>query len=385
VNNPPVLAPLPTYAVSVGDLLSVTNHAFDVDIPAQKLAYELVDGPNSARLNRTNGVFSWRPDASYASSTQYFTIQVSDDGVPPAQATQVLSVIVNDYLAVGLGSVVTLTQRTTNVALTVYASAGVTNLCFILEYPPQLLGNVSLGELSPRICSARVTPQGESGRLSICLSTCPGEALVGTETLGQLQFTTLGSSSGFAALRVQEAVAGRGDGKPVDRVAAYDGRVVVIGREALLEATRGRPPVAGQGQGQGPTNGVWLTLYGQAGASYVVVRQGALTRPVAWEAMTTIGLEGLWESFPLAETSRPAQFFAAYELVAEPPVLRVDETGELVLFGLRGASYRIERTSDLTGATGWSSVATVTLINSFRVLDGLGPSDGSFLLRAIRQ
>src|SRR6185503_7283094 len=55
VNTAPVLAPLPTFAVSVGDLLSVTNHAFDVDIPAQSLVYELVRGPanSGARLNRT--------------------------------------------------------------------------------------------------------------------------------------------------------------------------------------------------------------------------------------------------------------------------------------------------------------------------------------------
>ncbi|HXI51900.1 MAG TPA: hypothetical protein VNH84_10355, partial [Candidatus Saccharimonadales bacterium] len=180
-------------------------------------------------------------------------------------------------------------------------------------------------------------------------------------------------SSGFAPLRVLEPVAARGDGQPIPRVDGHDGRVVVIGREALLEANRGA------------TGGVWVTLYGRPGSSYQVVREGALTRPAGWGPLTTIGLETLWESFPLTDLSRPAQFLSAYELAGDPPLLEVDASGELVLFGLRGATYRVEKTTDLTGASGWSTVTTVTLTDSFRLLEGIGPTDGTLLFRAIRQ
>jgi hypothetical protein len=377
VNSPPDLQPIPIHAVSIGDLLSVTNRAGDVDLPTQKLTFNIAAGPinSGARINPTNGIFTWRPTPDFASSTQYFTICVTDDGSPSKSDCEGLTVIVNDFLAIGLGSIVTRTQQQTNVALTVYSSAGVTNICFALEYPEDRLANLSLSIVSPRICSATVAPVSNNLAM-ICVSTCPGDVLLGTEAVAELRFTTLPNNSAFVPLRLVEIAAVKDDGLPVDRVGGRDGRVIIIGNEPLLEATRG-------------TNAtVWLTLYGKPGSSYQITSSSYIPRAKPWPAAWKIGLTGLLDSFPLPDTTRPAQFFEAFEFIADPPILEVEAGGEtsgnLVLFGTPGATYAVESTTDLTGATGWTQVTTVTLTNSFTVLEGVMP-DNDVLFRAIRQ
>jgi hypothetical protein len=112
----------------------------------------------NAIINRTNGVFEWTPAVAFASSTNWFEILATDDGSPSLTATQLLTVLVNDYLAIGLGGTVVRAQDSTNVPLVIYSSAGVADLSFDLIVPEGHLTNLSWFDLSPKMLSITHQP-----------------------------------------------------------------------------------------------------------------------------------------------------------------------------------------------------------------------------------
>jgi hypothetical protein len=94
----PTLSPIQNYSVNVGGTLTFTNAATDND-PTRKLTFSLVDGPSSASVGVNNGIFTWQPGPSYNSTANSFTIQATDDSVPPLTASQTFSVYVGNVLA----------------------------------------------------------------------------------------------------------------------------------------------------------------------------------------------------------------------------------------------------------------------------------------------
>jgi hypothetical protein len=206
----------------------------------------------------------------------------------------------------------------------------------------------------------------------VCVGVCPGQALVATEKVAELHFTTLPNNSALVPLRLLEVTALRDIGLPVDRVAGRDGRVVIIGNEPLLEAWRGS------------NASTWITLYGKPGASYQITSNPSLPGTLPWQPEMRIGLADLFESFPWTNPSQPQLFFRAYEFQADPPILELLESGEFAMYGQPGNSYSIERTEDLTGASGWIEVKNLVLIDSFIVLEDITPEEG-VLFRARRQ
>ncbi len=100
----PSLAPIPDYTIYVGQTLMVTNIAADND-PTRTLTFALTDGPASAIVGAANGVFAWRPGASYAGTTNAVTLRVNDNNVPPLSATQSFTIVVNNLSSpVALGT-----------------------------------------------------------------------------------------------------------------------------------------------------------------------------------------------------------------------------------------------------------------------------------------
>jgi len=86
---------LPTVAdqfVVEGTLLQFTNIATDTDIPANLLAYSLMDAPAGAAV--TNGIVTWTPNESQGPSTNVLSMIVTDDGVPSLSSTQTFSIYV---------------------------------------------------------------------------------------------------------------------------------------------------------------------------------------------------------------------------------------------------------------------------------------------------
>lgn len=94
INHAPTLAPIPNQNTSAGQNLLVTNSVTDSDVPAQTLTYHLPVAPPGASINSINGMIAWRPPTAQANSTNFFTVQVTDNGTPPMTATQSFSVVV---------------------------------------------------------------------------------------------------------------------------------------------------------------------------------------------------------------------------------------------------------------------------------------------------
>jgi len=94
-NTPPVLAAISNFTVNVGQTVAFTASATDTDLPPQTLTFSLLAGAANATLNTNNGAFSWRPVATQANTTNRFTLQVADNGLPSLTATQNFQVIVN--------------------------------------------------------------------------------------------------------------------------------------------------------------------------------------------------------------------------------------------------------------------------------------------------
>jgi hypothetical protein len=91
--------------VNVGQTVEFTASVTDTDLPPQTLTFALLAGATNARLNTNSGAFSFRPLVTQANSTNSFTLQVSDNGMPPLSATQSFSVVVNPLSAPGISSI----------------------------------------------------------------------------------------------------------------------------------------------------------------------------------------------------------------------------------------------------------------------------------------
>ena len=104
-NTAPVLTTITDLTVNAGVTLNVTNTATDSGAPPQTLAFNLLNGPNYATLNATNGIFTWRPRVSQAHTTNLVTVRVADDGTPSLSATNSFTVTVNALAQPVMGSI----------------------------------------------------------------------------------------------------------------------------------------------------------------------------------------------------------------------------------------------------------------------------------------
>lgn len=297
INSPPSVCPQPLVAISVGDRLSITNCAFDPDIPKQTLTFSLgwVSDTN-ATINPTNGIFRWQPAVAFASSTNWFEILATDNGSPSLTATQLLTVLVNDYLALGLGRTNVLAQQISGVPLVIYSSAGVADLRFNLTVNVDHLTNVTLVPVANRF-RASTCQEISSGVWFINLTTAPENPLLGTEEIAQLSFKAVSTQSAFVPLKLSNISAARPDGALVPKIVGYDGRVVVIAGKPLLEVWRSDPA------------NVLLTLYGNPGTNYLV--DWTTNLPAAfWFTGWDVTMTNLWETWEI-NTTEPQMFYRA--------------------------------------------------------------------------
>jgi glucuronoarabinoxylan endo-1,4-beta-xylanase len=93
-NTPPTLASVADQTVNAGIELVITNMGSDTNLPAPTLTYSLLQAPTNAVLNPTNGVFIWRPKVGQANTTNVVSVEVSDNGAPPLEASNFFSVVV---------------------------------------------------------------------------------------------------------------------------------------------------------------------------------------------------------------------------------------------------------------------------------------------------
>ncbi|MFM2294073.1 MAG: hypothetical protein RLZZ350_486, partial [Verrucomicrobiota bacterium] len=94
-NTAPVLPAISNRTVNVGATMNFTNSATDAEGGA--LTYTLPFAPTNATLDASSGALNWRPSVTYANSTNFFAIVVTDNG--GLSATQNFSVLVNPLTA----------------------------------------------------------------------------------------------------------------------------------------------------------------------------------------------------------------------------------------------------------------------------------------------
>jgi hypothetical protein len=93
VNDAPVLGPIGAQSVTAGHELSLQITAGDVDLPAQVLAFSLVDAPEGAAIT-AEGLFTWTPSAAQGPGEYQVTVMVTDDGAPPESDSQTFTITV---------------------------------------------------------------------------------------------------------------------------------------------------------------------------------------------------------------------------------------------------------------------------------------------------
>ncbi len=94
VNDAPTLEPIGDRVVTYGSMLAFTavGHNAEAD---QVLTYSIEGAPAGASLDPSTGQFSWTPTAAQWPGPHTFTVRVTDNGVPPLSASEVVSVRVN--------------------------------------------------------------------------------------------------------------------------------------------------------------------------------------------------------------------------------------------------------------------------------------------------
>ena len=108
----PTLAAIPNCAVNPGQRLSITNVATDND-GARHLGFGFDLAPSGASISSDTGIFSWRPTAVQAGSSNYVQVRVTDDSPIPVSDQRGFSILVNPLQPVFLQ----LVQSTSGVSL----------------------------------------------------------------------------------------------------------------------------------------------------------------------------------------------------------------------------------------------------------------------------
>lgn len=94
-NHPPVMTSVPDQTVAEQQTFLIQLETTDPDLPAQNVAFSLVDGPTNAAAT-SNGLFTWRPGETDGPGSYVIRIRVTDDGVPPACTTNAFTLTVRE-------------------------------------------------------------------------------------------------------------------------------------------------------------------------------------------------------------------------------------------------------------------------------------------------
>lgn len=98
-NQPPALDVIPDQVVEELSPLLLTATAYDPNLSRQNLRFALPIAPDGASINQDSGLITWRPSEAQGPGTYTFTVEVTDDGVPPLSDTKSFQVTVNEVNA----------------------------------------------------------------------------------------------------------------------------------------------------------------------------------------------------------------------------------------------------------------------------------------------
>ncbi len=297
-NPPPSLNPVNTQYVNALGRLLVTNKATTPNTVGRVYTYTLDPGaPTGMRINPSTGLLSWFAPMSAAGNSYAVTVHVTDNAVPPASTAQTLTVVVNHGLQLSLGPAVVAVGQTGSMTLSLFSSAGVTNVSFKLSAPTNFVSNVTVQSVLPGLAVTQ-SPVG-SVFSTITLRMTNGATLQGLQAVAQINFTAIaGQSSSFRAMNTFSVTAVQADGTLVPTCVGAPGKVVLVGAQSLVE---------GQTQTNGQRN---LMLYGPVGKSYQV-QACANPKAGSWTNMFSGSFSNLTQPFPGVASANQVIFFRA--------------------------------------------------------------------------
>ncbi|MCW5553063.1 MAG: hypothetical protein KIS67_13000 [Verrucomicrobiae bacterium] len=236
--NAPILEAVTNLTAMPGSSAEFTNSVAQGS-PVGSWVFSLGAGaPDGASVNPTNGVFRWTPSCANASTTNVVTIWVTDSDRPTVMDVMSFTVVVGECVQPTLGQQVLLAGDSGRVPVFVISSVPLTNLQMTLVVPPGHLTDYSLETLLPQICADSITPLS-NGNHRLEFVACPSQWLIGTQQVAWLNFTAiLAQPSAFVPLEFTDLMGIMANGTSVANFAPQAGRVVVVGEEPLLEASR---------------------------------------------------------------------------------------------------------------------------------------------------
>ena len=174
VNRPPAITAPPPQTVDEDALFSLAIVAEDHDLLPQSLSYLLSSPPPGASIDAT-GLITWTPSETQGPATNLLAVVVTDNGLPPMSATQLVSILVREVNAPpGLAAP---PSRTVHQGATV----AFTNYVTDPDFPPNLF-TFSLGN----------APAGATVNAAGVFSWTPGLAVIDTTNTVLLTVTDNG-------------------------------------------------------------------------------------------------------------------------------------------------------------------------------------------------
>lgn len=266
-NYPPLIEPVPTQYVVVGQPLVITNRAYD---PDQPVAFTLGANTPSGATITPNGVFKWTPLCAQGSTTNPITVWATDSGGPPMSSSMTFTSIVYECIEASLGNTVMQTGTTSSVPIYLLSTVELTNLSFTVVYPPERFTNLMV-LADTNIVSVPFTTNPTEQQFLVSFALLENQVLYGPTNVGALSLEALaGQSSAFVPLEITKVTGLKPDGGLVGSWFGHPGRAVVLGEAPLLEAL-----IASNGQ---PA----LILYAPPGSSNTLEFAPGLVPVTTW-------------------------------------------------------------------------------------------------------
>jgi hypothetical protein len=369
-NYPPRIDPVTNQFAVVGGQLVVTNSAYDPD----GVTFSLDASAPAGATITTNGIFTWTPACAQGSSNYTVRVWATDLGTPPMSTNMTFDVTVPECIEASLGSTNLLAGQTSSVPVWLISTPVLTNMAFTVVYPPErFTTNFSLAVNAPQILATNVELLG-AGLVRVSFTLPAASALGGPTNVGQLSFTAVSNqSSAFVSLLVTNVYGFKPDGTNLAKAYGPSGRVVVVGKEPLLE-------------GALSTNrNLLLTLYGKPGSTYLISDKTSVLG-TNWVAEWHLPMTNIAQTFQL-DTTRPQVFYRAEEFFADPPLLELAGRSTnlvLLLYGRAGTNYVVRATTNVADPLSWISLTNFTLTNSFLFLDAGRPTNQAQFYRILR-
>ena len=273
---------------------------FAVNPPSatDKFSISLAPGaPAGVKLATRHGItwLAWTPTMNQASTTNLIGLKLVDSTNPALSTNETVQVIVQDYLALTMGSTSLQAGQSGSVSIALASSEGVTNLTFSMPWPTNTLSNPSLSITAAGVASSSLRNQGSGIVANVQMAA--GQSLQGSNVIGSIIFQSQATQpSSFISLPVSGLTALKPSSIAYTTAFSTPGQVAVVNNFALLQPGATTSPT--------PT----LTVFAKVGNSYQVQYATNFGVKTTWYPLLSYTQTNVSQSVPLS-TTIPQAFY----------------------------------------------------------------------------